>query len=396
MALRFFMATGWYMQTLVVSWTIWSITHDPLMLGMVGLAEAVPAIGTALPMGYLVDKLEKKRAIVFAASVILVSAICTGVAVQTASIAAIGQPTTITILLAMVVLNGLARALYSPSMFSVLSTVASVEIMPRAAAMSSAAWQGAMMIVPMTAGILYGSFGAFVAAIVTISFMFIGTAAIIYIPRIPPTPHISRGSLLANVSIGLRFIFSNQIILGALSLDMFAVLFGGAVALLPVFADNILHVDAGGLGMLRAAPSLGSVITMAWLSLHPPTKNTGRILLYAVSAFGVATICFALSTNFVLSLAILACIGAADAVSVVVRHTILQLHTPEDMRGRVSAANTMFISSSNEIGSLESGVAASLMGTVPSVVFGGVMTLVVVSVIALKAPLLRRMRLGSE
>lgn len=384
------------MQTLIVSWTIWSITHDPLMLGMVGLAEAIPAIGTALPMGYLVDKLEKKRAIIIATSFILLSAACTAVSVQPESISVVGQSATITILLAMVVINGLARALYSPSMFSVLSSVASVEIMPRAAAMSSAAWQGAMMIGPMVAGILYGAYGALTAVSVTLFFMVVGAIAIIYIPRIPPTPHASRGSLLANVSIGLRFIFSNQIILGALSLDMFAVLFGGAVALLPVFADNILHVDAGGLGMLRAAPSLGSVVTMAWLSLHPPTKNTGRILLYAVSAFGVATICFALSTNFVLSLAILAIIGAVDAVSVVVRHTILQIHTPEDMRGRVSAANTMFISSSNEIGALESGVAASLMGTVPSVVFGGVMTLVVVSVIALKAPLLRHMRLGDE
>lgn len=366
------------------------------MLGMVGLAEAIPAIGIALPMGYLVDKLEKRRAITIATILILLSAVCTAFAVQPESIAAIGKSATVTVLLAFVVVNGAARTLYSPSMFSVLSAVIPIDIMPRAAAISSAGWQGAMMIGPMVGGLLYGAFGVFTAAVVTLVCMVIGTVAVAYIPRIPATPHTNQGSLLSNVSTGLRFIFSNQIILGALSLDMFAVLFGGAVALLPVFADTILHVDAGGLGMLRAAPSIGSVLTMSWLSLHPPTRNTGHTLMIAVAAFGVATIAFALSTNFILSLALLAFVGAADAVSVVVRHTILQLHTPEEVRGRVSAANTMFISSSNEIGSLESGVAASLMGTVPSVVFGGVMTLIVVTVIAIKAPILRKMQLHNE
>lgn len=396
MALRFFMASGWYMQTLIVSWTIWSITRDPLMLGMVGLAEAIPAIGIALPMGYLVDKLEKRRAITIAAILILVSAVCTAFAVQPQSIAAIGNHATVSVLLAFVVVNGAARTLYSPSMFSVLSAVIPTDVMPRAAAISSAGWQGAMMIGPMVGGLLYGAFGVLTASIVTLACMVIGACAVMYLPRIPATPHTNQGSLLSNVSTGLRFIFSNQIILGALSLDMFAVLFGGAVALLPVFADTILHVDAGGLGMLRAAPSVGSVLTMSWLSMHPPTRNTGRTLIIAVVAFGLATIAFAISTNFILSLAILCFIGAADAVSVVVRHTILQLHTPEEVRGRVSAANTMFISSSNEIGSLESGVAASLIGTVPSVIFGGVMTLIVVTVVAIKAPILRRMQLTDE
>ncbi|RPI68036.1 MAG: hypothetical protein EHM43_06085 [Ignavibacteriae bacterium] len=167
-----------------------------------------------------------------------------------------------------------------------------------------------------------------------------------------------------------------------------------AVAILPVFADQILHVDASGLGVLRAAPSIGSVALMVWMSAHPPERNTGRILLYAVTGFGLCTIAFALSTSFWLSVALLVCVGAFDAVSVVVRATILQLQTPDEMRGRVAAANSMFISSSNEIGSLESGVAAKLIGAVPSVVFGGIMTLIVVGTVAKKAPLLRRLTLS--
>ena len=191
--------------------------------------------------------------------------------------------------------------------------------------------------------------------------------------------------------MGIRFIFSRPAILGALSLDLFAVLFGGVIALLPVFAHDILHVGESGLGLLRASMSIGSVAMMAFLSWKPLKRNAGRILLGSVAGFGVSILAFSASTVFALSVAILVFAGAFDAVSVVIRHTILQLETPDNMKGRVAAANTMFISSSNELGAVESGIAAKLFGTAPSVVLGGVMTLLVVGLVAWKNPTLRKL-----
>lgn len=394
LALRFFLAAGWHMQAVVVAWTIYDLTKDPLMLGMVGLAEAIPAIGAALPMGYVVDKMEKRRAIRLATTLIIVSAVATGWFVQPTSVQQLGVPTTVTLILSMIVVNGFARAMYSPAMFSTLSSVVPRDMLARATSMGSAVWQGAMVGGPMAAGLIYGQFGVGAAAVTTVVLMLLGAVGALGLPIMPPIEGGTKGSLKDDVTQGVRFIFGNQVILGALSLDLFAVLFGGAVAILPVFADQILHVDASGLGVLRAAPSIGSVLLMAYMSVHPPERNTGRILLYAVAGFGLCTIAFALSTSFWLSVALLVCVGAFDAVSVVVRATILQLQTPDEMRGRVAAANSMFISSSNEIGSLESGVAAKLLGAVPSVIFGGIMTLIVVATVAKKAPLLRRLTLS--
>lgn len=382
------------MQAVVVAWTIYDLTKDPLMLGMVGLAEAIPAIGAALPMGYVVDNMEKRRAIRMATALIITSAISTGWLVQPHSVQELGVSTTVTLILAMIVVNGFARAMYSPAMFTALSHVVPREALAKATSMGSAVWQGAMVGGPMAAGLIYGQLGVDAAAIATVTLMLIGAVGAFGLPMMPAIEGGTKGSLKDDVTQGVRFIFGNQVILGALSLDLFAVLFGGAVAILPVFADQILHVDASGLGVLRAAPSIGSVALMVWMSAHPPERNTGRILLYAVTGFGLCTIAFALSTSFWLSVALLVCVGAFDAVSVVVRATILQLQTPDEMRGRVAAANSMFISSSNEIGSLESGVAAKLIGAVPSVVFGGIMTLIVVATVAKKAPLLRRLSLS--
>ena len=390
------MAAGWHMQGIVVAWTIYDLTKDPLMLGMVGLAEAIPAIGAALPMGYAVDKMNKKRSITLAALIVVCSAVFTGILVQPFSVQEIGVSWTVGLILAMIVVNGFARSMYSPSMFSALSRIVPRSMLSRATATSSTAWQGAMVLGPMAAGLIYGEYGVTVAAISTVVVMLIAVAAIFNLPDLPPIPDGSKGSLKEDLTIGLRFILTNQVILGALSLDMFAVLFGGAVAILPVFADQILQVDASGLGVLRAAPSIGSVLLMTVLSVRPPERNTGRILLFAVAGFGLCTIGFALSTSFWVSVALLVGVGAFDAVSVVVRSTILQLYTPDEMRGRVAAANTMFVSSSNEIGALESGVAARLMGAVPSVIFGGVMTLIVVSAVAFKAPILRRLELAES
>ncbi len=363
------------------------------MLGMVGLAEAIPAIGAALPMGYVVDRMNKKVSLTIAAIVILLSAVATGLLVQEWSVARIGVSGSITMILAMVVLNGFARSMYSPSMFSLLSVVVHRDVLAKATAMSSTAWQAAMVLGPMIAGVLYGQFGVGVASVVTVAAMVVGISALWRIPSVPVVAGHQRASMRTEVTAGLQFILGNQVVFGALLLDMLAVLFGGAVAILPVFASDILFVDASGLGILRAAPSVGSVLVMAYLSARPPSRNTGRILLLAVAGFGVATLGFALSTTFWLSAALLVLVGGFDAVSVVVRGTILQLFTPDHMRGRVAAANTMFISSSNEIGALESGVAARIMGAVPSVILGATITLLVVAGVAVKAPKLRRLGL---
>jgi predicted MFS family arabinose efflux permease len=220
------------------------------------------------------------------------------------------------------------------------------------------------------------------------------SAAILSTFRLRPKPPIQDSAIPERQDLweGVRFVFSNQIILGALTLDMFAVLFGGPYAILPIFADQILHVGARGLGLLRAAPSVGAVCMAIFQSYRPPLERVGKTLISAVAIFGLAMIGFALSKNFWLSMALLAFSGMVDNISVVVRHSVLQAYTPNHLRGRVSAVNGIFIGSSNEIGAFESGVAAKLIGTVPSVIFGGVMTLVTVAVVAWKNPSLRRLQ----
>lgn len=394
--LRFFVAMGWHMQALVVSWYVYALTNDPLMLGMVGLAEAVPAIGLALPLGYVVDRMDKRVAIRRALWMILASAVVSAVLLQPAALQTLGADLVLFGLLAMIVVNGAARALYSPSMFTSLGMIVPRDLIPKASAMSSTVWQGAMILGPLAGGLIYGQYGVTVASAAYLVMMAIGAVGAWRLTPKPPVPQQQGSSMRTDLTQGVRFIFDSPVILGALSLDLFAVLFGGVVALLPVFAKTILMVDESGLGLLRAAMSMGSVVMMSWLSVRPPGRHAGRTLLWSVAGFGVCILAFALSTSFWMSVAILVLAGAFDSVSVVVRHTILQLHTPEEMKGRVGAANTMFISSSNELGAVESGVAARLLGTVPSVLFGGVMTLLVVSVVAAKVPALRRLSMDDK
>lgn len=391
--LRLFLAMGWHMQALVVSWYVYALTHDPLMLAMVGLAEAVPAIGLALPSGYFVDRMDKRKGIRIAVFMIITSAIVSALLVQPWVAAEYGAGPVISGLLAMIMINGSARAIYSPSMFSALGQIVPRDEIARASAMSSSVWQGAMIAGPLLGGLIYGMYGVGVAAVVYVGLMILGGTGSLRLTPKPPVEQTERRSMKQDLTLGIRFIFSRPVILGALSLDLFAVLFGGVVALLPVFAHDILHVGESGLGLLRAAMSIGSVSMMAFLSWKPIGKNAGRYMLWSVAGFGVCMLAFSASTVFALSVAILIIAGSFDAVSVVVRHTILQLETPEDMKGRVAAANTMFISSSNELGAVESGVAAKLFGTVPSVVLGGMMTLLVVGIVAWKNPKLRQMHM---
>lgn len=394
--MRFFVAMAWHMQGLIVGWYVYSLTHDPLSLALVGLAEAIPAIGMALPMGYVVDRWDKRKAMQVALMLIVGSAVGTSYFTHDATLAAWGQDTVIAGLLTMIVMNGAARSVYGPAMFSSIGRIVPRENIARATALSSTMWQSAMVMGPLLGGIIYGLYDVEVATYCAILFMLLGSLGIGWITPKPPVESVRKDSMLNDVTLGIRFIVSRPVILGALLLDLLAVLFGGVVALLPVFARDILFTDEKGLGLLRASMSIGSILMMGLLSAKPLGKNAGRQLLWSVAGFGICILAFASSTVFWVSFSLLLLAGAFDAVSVVVRHTILQLETPEEMKGRVAAANTMFISSSNELGAVESGIAARLIGTVPSVYFGGVVTLLVVAVVAIRNPALRRMSLGDK
>lgn len=392
--LRFLVAMGWNMQAVVVSWFVYTLTRDPLMLALLGAAEAVPAIGAALPMGYLVDTLDKRKAIRIATVLIVSSAAITAWLVTPHAYGVLGRNAILWALYLMVMINGAARTMYGPSMFSILALIVPKELIPRASAVGSTVWQSAMIAGPLLAGIVYGWAGAGTAALCCVALMIGGGAGGWMLSPKPPVARLKQGAMRQDLTEGIRFILATPILVGALSLDLFAVLFGGVTAILPIYADTILHTDERGLGLLRAAMAMGSVVMMVYLSWKPPGAHAGRNLLLAVAGFGCAMLLFGVSTTFWLSVAALACAGMFDSISVVTRHTILQLHTPDHMRGRVAAANTMFISSSNELGAVESGIAARLLGTVPSVVFGAMMTFAIVGAVALKAPSLRRLRIG--
>jgi len=386
---------GWHMQALIVQWYVYTLTHDPFMMGLIGLAEALPAIGAALPMGGLVDRMDKRKAVRIAGAIIVTSATATAFLVQESVLPQIGKGSVLTGLFAMIILNGLARAMYSPAMFSMLGMIVPRELIPKAAAMSSTVWQAAVIVGPLVGGLMYGLFGVGITSATYVACMLVGMGGAWRLSTKPAMVVADRGRIYDELMQGVRFIISKKVLLGALTLDLFAVLFGGVTALLPVYADTILHVDQTGLGVLRASMSAGSVAMMAWLSVRPPKHNAGRTLLWSVAAFGVCMLAFSYCEIFWLSVTILVLAGVFDSVSVVIRSTILQLETPDSMKGRVAAANTMFITSSNEIGAFESGTAARLIGVQPSVVFGGVMTLLVVAVVAYTMPSLRRLKLGA-
>lgn len=394
--LRFFLAIGWHMQALIVSWYVYATTGDPLWLALVGLAEAIPAIGLALPMGYVVDRMDKRRGIRLAVLMILVSGVGTAYLLRPEATQVLGSGGVLRGLLAMIVVNGSARAIYGPSMFSSLGRIVAREHIPRASAFNSGVWQTAMVLGPVVGGLLYGWFGIGVASGTVLATMVIGSLGVLRITPKPPVDHRRQGSIREDLLLGIQFIRSRPVILGALSLDLFAVLFGGVVALLPVFARDILHADEAGLGLLRASMGVGSIVTMIIVAFNPIGRRAGRMLLWSVAGFGICIVSFALSTSFWLSFGILVLAGALDAVSVVIRHTILQLETPEEMKGRVAAANTMFISSSNELGAVESGLAARLLGTVPSVLAGGMVTLMIVAAVAFTNRPLRRASITAE
>jgi MFS family permease len=388
---RLLMVIATLMQAIIVGWQVYDITKDPLSLGLIGLAEVIPAISVSLYAGHLTDISDRKKIILFA--YILYGATAFFLAVISYNIFPILIDHKLQAIYIAIFIGGLARGFSMPSTFAFWSQLVSKDIFANAATWNASVWQFGAVTGPAIGGFLYamvgfGSSYLVITILITVSTLLLSTIKRKPIPE--PTEH---SSIKERLTAGVKFVFSNKIILGAITLDMFAVLFGGATALLPIFSAEILNAGPQGLGMLRAAPSVGAVLMALFLTRRPPTHNAGRNLLISVFGFGVSMIIFAVSRNFILSLCALAMSGLFDTVSVVIRSTIMQLFTPDNMKGRVAAVNGVFIGSSNEIGAFESGVAAKLLGTVPSVIFGGFMTLLVVIVMTITSPKVRKLHL---
>ena len=290
----------------------------------------------------------------------------------------IGQTPVIIIIYIMIFFIGITRGFYSPTAFALMAQIIPKEHYTNSSTWNSGSWQIASIMGPAVGGLLYAFSGITACFLVIVIFLALALGCILFFVKNYPAYFVPKENIFKSLSEGIQFVFKSRMILGALSLDMFSVFFGGAVALMPIFAHDILKVGAEGLGFMRAAPAFGAVITMFILAKYPPMNKPWRNLLLAVAGFGISIICFGLSRNFYLTLLCLFFEGAFDSVSVIIRSTILQILTPEEMRGRVSAVNGIFINSSNEIGAFESGATARLMGTIPSVIFGGSMTILIV------------------
>jgi MFS family permease len=384
----FSMTLASQLQAVVVGWQVYAITHDPLSLGLIGLAEALPFIAIALPAGYLADRWNRRSIAVCSLAVLAACAV--GLLAFSATPGLLERAGA-TPIYAVIFASGIARSLLQPA-----RQAFGAEIIPRtmyenAITWRSSSWQTAAVIGPAVGGLLYGFAGPVVAYAAGAVLMTFALAGFLIIRYVPGERQLDGVPILEGLVTGLRFVWREPVILAALSLDLFSVFLGGAEALLPVFASEIVKVGPQGLGILRAAPAAGAVLMGVYLAHRGPIERAGRAMLIAVATFAVAIIGFGLSKSFFLSLALLTISGMADNVSVVIRSTLLQLLTPPEMLGRVSAVNSVFIGSSNELGAFESGVAARFLGAVPAVVLGGTASLLVVGLTARLVPRLRQL-----
>ena len=383
-------------QEVLLGYELYKLTHDPLALGLVGLAEAVPFILLSLFGGHLADRRDKKRILQISLLVIMLGSVVLYLAFQPALETKLTFSGRLALIYGVLMLIGTAKGFYSPANSSLKPFLVPRELYPNSATWSSSFWQAGAIVGPGVAGFLYSFLGLDNALLVVIILFGVCFLLISLITNKPVVVNQNETPLgfWDSLKEGFRFVYHTKIVFYAISLDLFSVLFGGVVAILPVFAEDILKVGAEGLGFLRAAPAIGAVLTMLYMTRNPPTHNAWRNMLLAVAGFGVATLIFAASTNFYLSLVMLALTGAFDSVSVIIRQTVLQIFPPDHMRGRVAAVNGIFVSSSNEIGAFESGLAARLFGTVPSVMLGGVVTLGVVAYVYVKSKDLFSVRLS--
>jgi len=378
---------GVQIQDVIVAWQMYLDTHDPLSLGLVGLAEAVPNIAMSLLGGHVADRMDRRKLALIATWVLL------GCALVLAGLAGLhGDAVRYRIIGAysVVAVSGVARAFLQPARTALAAAMIPRELQANAITWRSTTWQLGAVVGPALGGFFnaaVGPRGSYLADAVLVVVALFALAAITY--RSVPAAAADDTPILESLGTGFRYLRTQQILLGAMTLDLFSVLFGGAVALLPIFVVEILHTGPWGLGLLRSAPAVGALIVSVMMMVRPPMRRAGRTLLMAVAAFGIFTIGFGLSRSIWLSFACLALSGAADMISVVVRSTLLQLLVPDRLMGRVSSVNAIFIGSSNEIGSFESGVTAKMFGAVPAVLLGGALTLGVVGGTAIAAPKLR-------
>jgi len=379
------------MQSVIVGWQVYELTHDALALGMIGLSEALPFFSVSLFGGHVADIVDRKKIILLSSLIYLICAAMLLI-ISTGLQSILGEHGVLPIY-SIIFLTGLARGFLSPAQRAFVAQLVPRELFGNASTWNSLVWQVAEVTGPAAGGLVYGFSGVGSAYAAVVIMTTIGLYIFTLVEKKPLPERGGEESIWRSLSAGFKYVFNDQIILSAISLDMFAVFFGGAVAVLPIFADQILHIGAKGLGLLRAAPAVGAIIMSIIQANHPFFKNAGRNLLVCVFGFGLSIILFAVSKNFIFSLVLLLIGGAFDCVSVVIRGTLVQLYSPDEMRGRISAINGIFIGSSNELGSFESGVAAKFMGLVPSVIFGGSMTLLVVAAVRTLAPRLRKLRL---
>ena len=394
--IRFILVFGWSMQFIIVEWEVYSLTKDPLSLGLIGLVEVVPAISMALFAGHIVDQREKKM--LFFQCIIAFLLVATGYYFITSPyVYEKYENSQILIgIYVLVFLGGFIRAFIGPTIFSLVALIVPKRVYPNAATWSSSTWQLAIVLGPAFAGFSIAWIGVHNSMGIVLATIVIGLFLISFIKKKPILNPKVGEPIFKSLKAGLNFVYKTKAILVALTLDMVAVLFGGAIALLPIYAQDILNVGSEGFGILRAAPAVGSVLMMIASAHIPLTKNAGKKLLYAIFCFGISIIVFGISDIFWLSVFALFMYGLTDGVSMIIRQTILQLKTPDEFRGRVASVNSIFVGSSNELGAFESGATAKLMGTVPAVVFGGVMTILTVGFTAIKSPNFRKLDLTND
>ena len=396
LVLRFILVFGWSMQFIIIEWQVYSITKDPLSLGIIGLMEIIPAFSMALFAGHIVDQKEKRNLLLKCIGLFSLSSLGLFLITSSSVEKVWSTTTTLYAIYCFVFMGGLLRAFFGPTIFSLVALIVPKKAYPNAATWNSSTWQMASVLGPAFAGFTINWLGVHWSLCIVFGLVILSFILLFGISKKPVlNPKIGE-PLVQSLKEGVRFVFKTKAILGAISLDMIAVLFGGAVALLPVFAQDILKVGPEGFGMLRAAPAVGAFMTMLVTAYIPISKHAGLKLLVAIFGFGISIIVFGLSSIFWISLVALFFSGVTDGVSMVIRQTILQLKTPDHMRGRVSSVNSMFVGSSNELGAFESGVTAKLMGTVTAVVFGGTMTLITVLTTGIVSPTFRKLDLQED
>ena len=393
MGARFLFTFAVQMQAVVLGWKMYDLTHDPLSLGLIGLSEAIPAVSLALYAGYVVDR--SKPLVIY--RLVLAGSFVSGLVLLFSQLSQVGLglATQVYFLYLASFITGIARGFAQPVIFATVPRIVPREDLQKASAWMSSALQIARIAGPAVGGLVFGWFGSVAAALLVCVALVLAFVCVVLV-RSNPGPvkaHTPRLSLGEELLSGLRFVFGHSILLPALSLDMVSVFFGGVTALLPIFADEILHIGPKGLGLLRAAPAIGAAFMSFKLTRMNIRAQAGTWLFSSIAGFGICILIFGLSQNFYLSLLALGLSGVFDSVSMIIRSSAVQLISPDHLRGRISSVNSIFIASSNEIGEFESGVAARFLGTVPAVLFGGSICLITVFLVALFSPSLRKLDL---